>query len=126
MHQSLQGATFHVEHVFPSALGGLTVMENLAWACPGCNLKKSDRTQIIDPLTIENVRMFNPRRDNWYDHFAWDGFRIVALSPTGRALVEAFELNHLRRQRIRQAEQLFGLFHGNSSDSAADALLHEE
>ena len=40
MHQSLQGATFHVEHVIPRCLGGTSEFGNLAWACPSCNLHK--------------------------------------------------------------------------------------
>jgi hypothetical protein len=38
MHQALQGATFHVEHILPGSRGGPTVLDNLAWACPSCNL----------------------------------------------------------------------------------------
>ena len=34
MHESLQGATFHIEHVFPRHAGGESVLENLAYACP--------------------------------------------------------------------------------------------
>ncbi len=40
MHQSLQGATFHVEHILPKSLGGPTDMKSLAWVCPGCILAK--------------------------------------------------------------------------------------
>lgn len=36
MHESLQGATFHVEHVIPKSKGGESALENLALACPGC------------------------------------------------------------------------------------------
>lgn len=110
MHQALQGATFHVEHIVPASRGGLSQLSNLAWACPGCNLKKSARTEIVDPTTGAIVRLFDPRRDNWIEHFDWQEFRIAALTPAGRALVEAFDLNHPRRQRIRQAERLFDLF----------------
>jgi hypothetical protein len=31
MHQALKGATFHVEHVIPTARGGSDEPENLAW-----------------------------------------------------------------------------------------------
>lgn len=110
MHQSLQGATFHVEHIVPTARGGLTELANLAWACPGCNLKKSDRTEVVDPDTNGLVRLFDPRRDNWSEHFVWEDVRIVALTPVDRAMIAAFDLNHPRRQRIRQSERLFGLF----------------
>ena len=110
MHQSLQGATFHVEHIIPLIRGGVSEASNLALACPGCNLRKSDRTEIIDPTTREVVRLFDPRRDNWTDHFGWDELRIVGLTPIGQAMIAVFDLNHPRRQLIRQAEKLFNLF----------------
>jgi len=110
MHQSLQGATFHVEHILPTVLGGPATLENLAWACPGCNLKKSNRTEIMDPVSHQFVRLFDPRLDDWSDHFEWEEFSVIPLTPIGRAMVVAFDINHPRRQRIRQAERLFGLF----------------
>ncbi|MCC6493511.1 MAG: HNH endonuclease [Pirellulales bacterium] len=61
MHQSLQGASFHLEHVVQRAHGGQTDPSNLAYACPGCNLRKSDRTEAI-------VR----------SHYKWRRFTIPA------------------------------------------------
>ena len=110
MHQCLQGATFHVEHIVPSSHGGGDDLTNLALACPGCNLKKSDQLHAPDPLTGTLVPVFNPRADRWQDHLAWSGYKVVALTAVGRALISAFDLNHERRQRIRRAEQMFGLF----------------
>ncbi len=110
MHQSLQGASFHVEHIKPVSLGGTDDVDNLAWACPGCNLKKSNRVTVIDPVTRTEVQVFHPRLDRWAEHLAWQGYTITGLTPVGRALVSAFDLNHERRCRIRQAEELFGLF----------------
>ncbi|MBM3992634.1 MAG: HNH endonuclease [Planctomycetes bacterium] len=63
MHQSLQGATFHVEHIVPQSAGGTSDPENLAIACPSCNLQKSDRASCVDPLTGNTARLFHPRRD---------------------------------------------------------------
>ncbi len=110
MHQSLQGASFHVEHIEPVSLGGTDDPDNLAWACPGCNLKKSNRVMIIDPATGTEVRLFHPRRDHWEEHLSWEGYSLIGLTPTGRALIAAFDLNLERRCRIRQAEALFHLF----------------
>ncbi len=110
MHQALQGATFHVEHVVPLSCSGPSVPDNLAWACPGCNLKKSNRQTAADPTTGASVSLFNPRTDAWDDHFGWQGYLMVGLTPVGRALVEAFDLNRDRRVLIRQAEELFGFF----------------
>lgn len=110
MHQSLQGASFHVEHIAPVSLGGTDDPDNLAWACPGCNLKKSNRISAIDPVIGQEVRLFHPRLDRWEDHLAWQEYTLVGLTPIGRALIVAFDLNHARRCRVRQAEELFGLF----------------
>jgi len=110
MHQSLQGATFHVEHIMPRSRGGLSQLDNLAWACPSCNLHKSDRVEVPLPDTDEMVPLFNPRGDNWQDHFRWDGYHITGLTAIGRATVDALYFNHDRRLKIREAEELFELF----------------
>jgi hypothetical protein len=110
MHQSLQGATFHIEHLRPIARGGMDDFENLALACPGCNLCKADRIELPATTGTVLVPMFNPREDAWSNHFTWNGFELVGLTDVGRALVEAFSLNSPRRLRIRQAEAMFGLF----------------
>lgn len=110
MHQSLQGGTFHLEHIVPASQGGETVLENLAWACPGCNLHKSDRIEVPDAQTGDLVPLFDPRADRWSDHFRWDGYRIAPLTAVGRATAVALEFNDPRRLRIRRAEELFDLF----------------
>jgi hypothetical protein len=113
MHQSLQGATFPVEHVIPLSRGGHSQLDNLAWACPSRNLHKANRTDVIDPDTGNRVPLFHPRFDDWNEHFGWDGYRLIGQTPVGRATVAALELNHPRRIQIRQAEEFFDLFPPN-------------
>jgi hypothetical protein len=110
MHQALQGATFHVEHTVPSSRGGADDPANLAWACPACNLHKSDRVSAVDPDSGAVVPRFNPRTDRWADHFRWDGYEVVGLTLIGRATIFALDLNHSRRVMIRRAEEMFDLF----------------
>lgn len=110
MHQSLQGATFHIEHVRPLRLGGTNDFENLALACPSCNLQKSDRVAIDLKGGEEPVPLFNPRDSEWSEHFEWDDYDIRAKTEIGNATIIALDLNHYRRIKIRQAEQLFRLF----------------
>jgi len=110
MHQALQGATFHVEHIVPQSLGGDSRLENLAWACPGCNLCKSNRIEAQDPQTGQVVPLFHPRNDRWHDHFRWEGYRIVPFTPIARATATALDFNYPRRIYIRQAEETFDLF----------------
>jgi hypothetical protein len=110
MHQALQGATFHVEHVRPRSRGGSSDIDNLAWCCPGCNLHKADRVEAHDPETGADVPLFHPRLDDWPEHFLWQGRLLIGRTPTGRATIAALDLNHARRELIRQAEGLFGWF----------------
>ena len=110
MSQSLQAATFHLEHIMPLAKGGASTAENLALACPSCNLRKSDRISATDPETHAFVALYHPREHRWSEHFAWRATTVVGLTPTGRATIAAFDLNHPRRLRIRIAESDFGLF----------------
>jgi hypothetical protein len=106
MHQSLQGATFHIEHIVPRSAAGLDISENLALACPSCNLGKSNRMLVVDPETGHEVALFNPRTQRWDDHLAWGMDRqIVALTATGRATIAALDFNHPRRLRIREAKE---------------------
>jgi hypothetical protein len=110
MHESLQGATFHIEHVIPQCKDGRSDLENLALACPGCNLHKASRTTAIDPATGEDVPLFHPILQLWSEHFRFNGYQIEGLTDVGRATIEALNVNHSRRQRIREVEELFGLY----------------
>lgn len=110
MHQSLQGATSHVEHVIPRAKGGSSDIANLALACPGCNLHKADRTAAIDPETGAVTPLFHPRRQPWNEHFHFDGEWTQGLTAIGRTTVAALDLNHPRRRSIRGAERRLGFF----------------
>lgn len=110
MHQSLQGATFHLEHVIPRVLGGRTELSNLALACPSCNLHKADRISAIPTSGSAAVAFFNPRTDAWLEHFEWDDYTLVSKTEIAKATIQALGLNHERRIKVRQAEQLFGLF----------------
>ncbi|MBI3951427.1 MAG: HNH endonuclease [Acidobacteria bacterium] len=61
LSQAGQEATFHVDHVLPSAAGGETTPENLALACVSCSLRQAARESAIDPETGQQVRLYNPR-----------------------------------------------------------------
>ncbi|MCB1234658.1 MAG: HNH endonuclease [Verrucomicrobiae bacterium] len=103
--QRLQGAIFHIEHIVPRTKDGTDDLENLALACPSCNLRKSDRVEAPDPRFGTAVPLFHPRRDKWGDHFFLHEGEIQALTAVGRATAAALDFNHPRRLRIRQIEQ---------------------
>jgi HNH endonuclease len=79
----------------PLAKGGRDDETNLWLACPICNGHKSDKTTAIDPKTNESLALFNPRTQNWFEHFRWseDGIHIIGLTPIGRATVVALHLS---------------------------------
>lgn len=84
-----------IEHLLPSSLGGTDDRKNLWLSCHRCNKLRSNRLAATDPLTGEEVSIFNPRRDRWGDHFAWeqDGLLIVGLTACGRATAATLNLN---------------------------------
>ncbi len=94
--QEIIGAQMHVEHILPLALGGASTFENLCLACAWCNTYKAVKTHALDPLTQEQVSLFNPRTQNWSEHFRWSesGIEIVGIRATGRATVDALRMNN--------------------------------
>jgi 5-methylcytosine-specific restriction endonuclease McrA len=102
--EHIVGTPMEIDHIIPQALGGLNSEDNLWLACSLCNNHKSDRIAAEDPLTGEIVRLFNPRFQNWNEHFVWtrDGCRVVGLTPEGRATVVALNLNRPSLVRARQ------------------------
>jgi hypothetical protein len=89
------GQPMEIDHLFPRSLGGPTVEENLWLACSLCNDHKGDRLLAIDPVTGSKVRLFNPRRQDWRQHFAWaeGSTRVDGTTAIGRATVAALRLN---------------------------------
>jgi hypothetical protein len=92
----LTGSPLTIEHIIPLAAGGPTTRENLWLACHRCNEFKADRTEALDPDSTVRVSLYNPRTQNWHEHFSWspDGTTILGMTPTGRATVMALQLNN--------------------------------
>lgn len=100
----LQIGGFELDHVIPQSRGGPALLDNLALACPHCNQKKLDHIDGIDPESGELVSLFNPRSQNWEDHFEWSfdlPIALVGKTPCGRATVQRLNLNHPEMQRVR-------------------------
>lgn len=104
LSQAGQEATFHIDHVIPVNSGGETIAENLALACVSCSLRKGAKETATDPETKETVNLFNPRTDNWNEHFTWVGVNLIGLSEKGRATIEELNLNRTLILAIREEE----------------------
>lgn len=102
-----QAATFHIDHIIPVMAGGETVATNLALACVSCSLRKSSRQIVIDPTTSAEVLIFNPRLQQWSEHFYWNDAYLVGRTPTGRATIKALDLNRSIIIAIRVEETFF-------------------
>ena len=95
-----------IEHVVSRKHHGSDDLDNLALACAECNLHKGSDLTGIDPDTGQVIPLFNPRRDRWDEHFAWDELRIVGRSPVGRTRVGLLQLNSPARLRVRRATRI--------------------
>ena len=102
-------SSFQVEHIVPRSIGGPTELKNLALACSHCNAHKATRQTGTDPLAGTDVRLFNPRIDDWTVHFLLDREtgEIEGQTPIGRATVEVLLMN--AEQPIRARRNLIKL-----------------
>jgi len=102
--------SFTVDHIIPHSLGGSTTANNLALCRHGCNQHKSKRMVAADPVTAILVRLFHPREQRWETHFAWndDFTHILALTPTGRAIIAALQLNRPGLVNLRRVLYAIG------------------
>jgi hypothetical protein len=99
----LTGYVLEIDHIIPQAQGGSDTADNLCLACRRCNAHKSYRTHIPDPQTGRQIPLFNPRTEQWPDHFAWseDGSQIIGQTPVGQVTIEALQMNDPRIVRTR-------------------------
>ena len=84
-----------VDHIISEKHGGSTQENNLAYACSYCNRNKGSDIGSIMWDTQQFCRFFNPRIDQWKDHFRLDGVRIVSLTPIGDVTVRILDFNHV-------------------------------
>jgi hypothetical protein len=101
LHQEHSGLRHHIEHITARQHGGSDDAGNLALACHRCNVHKGTNLTGIDPQTAQVSPLFNPRRDQWSDHFAFQGARINGISAIGRATVQVLNMNDARRLELR-------------------------
>jgi hypothetical protein len=93
--QQIISMPFEIEHIQPIAEGGTDDEENLWLACRNCNGFKHAKTKAVDPITQTEVFLYNPRTQNWFEHFEFsnDKTEIIGKTPCGRATVIALRLN---------------------------------
>jgi hypothetical protein len=95
-----------IDHIIGQKHGGLSIPDNLAYACLRCNAWKGSDIGSIDPETGRLVSLFNPRLQLWSAHFSLRGFVIAPLTAEGRATAQLLRLNIDKRITERQALML--------------------
>lgn len=98
------------DHIVPRQHGGQTTLDNLALSCMRCNRYKGPNIGSYDPQTGELTPFFNPRTQNWHDHFQLDGAIIQPQTAIARVTVKILCINDKSRIKEREQLQKAGLF----------------
>ena len=93
---------FHIEHIKSLEHEGTNDLDNLAYCCPDCNYHKGSDIGTFSEDGESLIRFYNPRRDQWQDHFELDNGAIHGITDIGRATVKLFKLNAIDRLIFRQ------------------------
>ncbi|MCU0239141.1 MAG: HNH endonuclease [Pyrinomonadaceae bacterium] len=110
--QELVPQKLEIEHIQPKSKGGTDEEENLCLACSECNSHKSTKILGLDPLSLKKVRLFNPNKQIWSEHFEWnsDKTKILGLTDCGRATIIALQMNNNYLVTARIFWKLTGIF----------------
>jgi hypothetical protein len=81
---------------------GPSTEENLALCCDRCNSHKGTNLTSLDPASGQMTRLFNPRLDQWADHFRWEGVIAVGVTDVGRTTVRLLRMNDPVRVALRE------------------------
>lgn len=93
--QQIIVVAMEIDHIIPQSAGGPTTLDNLCLACVICNGAKLDFQTGIDPQTMQEIALFNPRAQIWEAHFEWDngGLELRGTTSTGRATIARLRIN---------------------------------
>jgi hypothetical protein len=86
-----------LDHIRAQKHDGPTTVANLALACFYCNSFKGPNVAGYDPVSDVLHPLFNPRKDNWSEHFEWNGPELVGLTPVGRTTIRVLRINEPER-----------------------------
>ena len=92
-----------IDHIIAEKHGGKTIAGNLCLSCFWCNSFKGSDISSVDwrnDATI--VPLFNPRNQDWNEHFEIRHLKIVPLTATGRVTVFLLRMNASERIKERR------------------------
>ena len=108
--QSVSRIRFPIDHVIARQHRGATEFTNLALACERCNRHKGPNVAGVDPISRTIVPLFNPRTEQWSEHFELREALIVGRTASARETVVVFNINHPSSVDAREQLIVEGLF----------------
>ncbi len=93
---------FQIDHIRAQKHAGPTTSDNLALSCLSCNSYKGANVAGYDPESDEPQPLFNPRLEEWEEHFAWDGPVLQGKTPIGRTTIDVLRINLPERVEHRR------------------------
>ena len=102
--------SFEVDHIVSEKHDGETKIDNLCLSCPDCNRNKGSDIGSFDRQTKLLTPFFNPRIQDWNDHFRLDDFVIEPLTDIGRVTVRLLKMNLLERIEDRKIYSETGVY----------------
>ena len=117
MPQDCDVQPFQVDRIRAQKHAGANAVSNLAWSCLPCNTFKGPNVAGYDPESDSLQPLFNPRRDDWAQHFRWNGPLLVGLTPIGRTTIEVLRINQPERVELRRVLIAAGLFFADNDET---------
>jgi len=109
VHEDNASFPHQIDHIISRKHGGSSGIGNLAYACILCNRYKGADIASIDH-SGRPIRLFDPRRDSWDEHFKLDGPIIQPLTPVGEVTARMLRLNAAERVIERRLFQALGSY----------------
>jgi hypothetical protein len=107
---------FHVDHIIARKHKGEDDLENLAWACFECNVNKGTDIASYNEMGIL-IPLFNPRTQQWNDHFVFEDAWLKAKTDIGQITIEILQINHEEQLELRKTLMESGLFDVDIEDA---------
>ena len=90
------------DHIIATKHGGQSTIDNLALACFDCNRFKGSDIASLDPASGELTPLFNPRLQEWSEHFSLEAGRINPRTANGRVTELVLRVNLSSRVEVRE------------------------
>lgn len=98
-----------IDHIISIKHDGKNDETNLAFSCLPCNrFKGTDISSLTEKGEL--TRFYNPRTDNWLEHFQIIGNMILGITDIGEVTVKILKINDEERLEEREYLQDMGLF----------------